>query len=48
MNKTPLTMLLESKSCEKYNALHDTDGQLLLLVGLLEQQGLDFEALEMI
>jgi hypothetical protein len=28
--------------------LHDADGQLLPLVGLLEQQGLDFEALEMI
>jgi hypothetical protein len=48
MNKTPLMMLLESKNCEKYNALHDADGQLLPLVGLLEQQGLDFEALQMI
>jgi hypothetical protein len=47
MNKTPLMMLLESKSHEKYNALHDADGQLLPLAGLLEQ-GLDFEALEMI
>jgi hypothetical protein len=47
MNKTPLMMLLESKSHEKYNALHDADGQLLPLVGLLKH-GLDFEALEMI
>jgi hypothetical protein len=46
MDKTPLMMLLESKN-ENYSALHDTDGQLLPLVGLLEQ-GLDFEALEMI
>jgi hypothetical protein len=48
MNKTPLMMLLESKSREEYNALHDADGQLLPLVGLLKQQGLNLEALEMI
>jgi hypothetical protein len=47
-SKAPLMMLLESKSCQKYNTLHDADGQLLPPVGLLEQQGLDFEALEMI
>jgi hypothetical protein len=47
MNKTPLMMLLESRSRKKYNALHDADGQLLPLVGLLKH-GLDFEALEMI
>jgi hypothetical protein len=46
MNKTPLMMLLESKS-KKNNAFHDQDGQLLPLVGLLEQ-GLDHDALEMI
>jgi hypothetical protein len=45
MNKTPLMMLLESKS-SKYNVFHD-DGQLLPLVGLLEQ-GLDMDALDMI
>jgi hypothetical protein len=46
MNKTPLMMHLESKN-EKYSAFHDEDGQLLPLVGLLEQ-GLDFDALETI
>jgi hypothetical protein len=46
MNKTPLMMLLESKS-KNYSAFHDEGGQLLPLVGLLEQ-GLDFDALEMI
>ncbi len=46
MDKTPLMMLLESKS-KNYSAFHDEDGQLLPLVGLLEQ-GLDFDALEMI
>jgi hypothetical protein len=46
MNKTPLMMLLESKN-EKYSTFHDERGQLLPLVGLLEQ-GLDFDALEMI
>jgi hypothetical protein len=45
-NKTPLMMLLESKS-EKNNTLYDEDGQLLPVVGLLEQ-GLDSEALEAI
>jgi hypothetical protein len=46
MNKTPLMMLLETKS-DKYSAFHDEDGQLLPLVGLLEK-GLDVDALEMI
>jgi hypothetical protein len=39
-------LLLESKS-KKYRAFHSEDGQLLPLVGLMEQ-GLDFDALEMI
>jgi hypothetical protein len=46
MNKTPLMMLLESKS-KNYNAFHDERGQLLPLVRLLEQ-GLDFDAFKMI
>jgi hypothetical protein len=46
MDKTPLRMLLECKS-ERYHRFHDKDGQLLPLVKLL-QQGLDFDALEMI
>jgi hypothetical protein len=46
MNKTPLMMLLESKN-ENYSIFHDERGQLLSLVGLLEQ-GLDFDALKMI
>jgi hypothetical protein len=46
MDKTPLMMLLESKN-EDYSTFHDEHGQLLPLVGLLEQ-GLDFDALEMI
>jgi hypothetical protein len=46
MDKTPLMMLLESKN-EKYSTFHDEGGQLLPLVGLLEE-GLDFDALEMI
>jgi hypothetical protein len=45
-NKTFLMMLLECKS-KKYNVFHYFDGQVLTLVGLLEQ-GFDFEALEMI
>jgi hypothetical protein len=46
MNKTPLMMLVEAKS-EKCSAFHVEDGQLLPLVGLLEQR-LDIDALEMI
>jgi hypothetical protein len=46
MDKTPLMMLLESKN-EDYSTFHDERGQLLPLVGLLEQ-GLDFDALVMI
>jgi hypothetical protein len=45
INKMPLMMLLESKN-KKFNAFHE-DGQLLPLVGLLEQ-GLHIDALEMI
>jgi hypothetical protein len=47
MGKTPLMLLLETKSREKYSGFHDEDGNLLPVVGLLEQ-GLDYEALEMI
>jgi hypothetical protein len=45
-NKMPLMILLESKS-KKCNAFHDENGQLLLLIGLLEQ-GLDCYALDVI
>jgi hypothetical protein len=46
LHQTPLMLLLESKS-KKYRAFHNEEGHLLPLVGLLEQ-GLDFDALEMI
>jgi hypothetical protein len=46
MHKAPLMLLLESRS-KKYRAFYSEDGQLLSLVGLLEQ-GLDVDALEMI